>query len=364
MSQRAIITAAAALIVLLLSATSVTAQQPSAAARAGAAQGERAQTWSIPDYGRLALTLPPGWAAAPDVPRPDADLPSIIMLAPREGHMNLIVAPVLPRLNRNAPRPDQVRPLIDKMIATVREKDPSQNPRPREFKGPAASGCVFTVARGGDKPGPLGFKFVTLGFVTTGDLVLHVRMGSDAADSPLHDQAIEILKTARLRPDPAAATRRAPEFRLPDASGKWELVVTAPGFEKIAVRREQKSRELIATNERDEMNLSVFLEPAARGGEDATVARDFYLARLKQSPLPMENLKTAGDAKSATTAYTIAGTNQKSVNLYLVHAGTWIDVHLSKTDFKPADQAQLDQILKSVRVEPTRPAATTHQSAR
>jgi hypothetical protein len=281
--------------------------------------------------------------------------------------MNLIVAPVLPRLNRGAPRPDQIRPLVERMIAAVHAKDPSQTPRAMEFKGAQGSGCVFTVQR--DKPDPLGFKFLTTGFMATGDLVLHVRIGSDAAASPLHEQAIEILKSARLSPDPRAATRAAAaaaaaaEFRLPAASGNWDLVVTAPGFEKIAVRRERRSRELIATNERDGMNLSIFLERAAAPGEDARTVRDFYLARLKQSPLPMENLKTAGDAKAATTEYTVSGTGQKSVNLYLVHEGTWVDVHLSKDEFHAADQPMIERILKSVRIEPSS-AATTRAAPR
>jgi len=43
--------------------------------------------------------------------------------------------------------------------------------------------------------------------------------------------------------------------------------------------------------------------------------------------------------------------SQQNANLYLVHEGIWIDVHLSKVDYTDEDRATFDEVLKSARFE-------------
>lgn len=42
--------------------------------------------------------------------------------------------------------------------------------------------------------------------------------------------------------------------------------------------------------------------------------------------------------------------NQRHVNAYMAHDGIWIDIHLSKMDFKPADRVLFDRVLDSIRI--------------
>jgi hypothetical protein len=96
--------------------------------------------------------------------------------------------------------------------------------------------------------------------------------------------------------------------------------------------------------------LAVFMEPAAGRG-DSTAVRNAYWGRAKNSPIPKRQIKLGKAGDYATAEYLVPDLQQKNMNVYIAHEGTWIDVHLSKADFTVADQPALDELVKSIRFE-------------
>jgi len=64
-----------------------------------------------------------------------------------------------------------------------------------------------------------------------------------------------------------------------------------------------------------------------------------------------DELKLAGDAKKATTEYVIKDLEQKNINVYMAQGAFWIDVHISKTEFAPAERKTLDELVASIHIE-------------
>ena len=135
----------------------------------------------------------------------------------------------------------------------------------------------------------------------------------------------------------------------------WSLEINAPGFmlQEKNFSPDGTSARLTAINKKDNVILSAFLEKAPRAG-DAKACREFYWSKAKESPLQKDDLKMSDSGSTALVEYIVKesfGTkvNQKNMNVYLSKDGYWVDVHLSKTDFKPEDDAQLRSIAKEIR---------------
>jgi hypothetical protein len=164
-----------------------------------------------------------------------------------------------------------------------------------------------------------------------------------------------MLKRAKQAQAPAAAD--AP-LRLADpAGGGWELVLPVKGFEVTndQISKDTKMRQFMATNADTGVEMSVFMEPADKPGDSSTV-RDVYWARAKQSPFKKEKIKLAKAGDYATVEYIVPSLegvplNQKNMNIYVAHAGVWIDVHLSKVQYTEKDQPLFDEIVKGLKFE-------------
>jgi hypothetical protein len=108
------------------------------------------------------------------------------------------------------------------------------------------------------------------------------------------------------------------------------------------------------TNEKSGLAVSIFLEKAARAG-DAVACRKHYWKKTRKSPMPKTNIVLSERGSMAVVEYLIPSfmdlpINQKNYNAYVSHDGVWIDVHLSKVAFEPADTARFEAVLKSVRI--------------
>ncbi|MDB5298421.1 MAG: hypothetical protein JWO87_84, partial [Phycisphaerales bacterium] len=89
---------------------------------------------------------------------------------------------------------------------------------------------------------------------------------------------------------------------------------------------------------------------------DSSTVREVYWGRGKQSPMKKENIKLGKAGDYATVEYIVPSVegvplNQKNVNVYIAHAGVWIDVHLSKVQYTEKDQALFDEIVKGLKIE-------------
>lgn len=137
----------------------------------------------------------------------------------------------------------------------------------------------------------------------------------------------------------------------------WALEVGAQGFE---VRQNQLSprgdaRRLFAVDRSTGVNMSVFLEKAAgKGGSHA--CRTYYWSRAKQSPMKKDDVKLSELGRMALVEYIVkefsgVPVDQKNINAYLAQGETWIDIHLSKVQYKPGDRKLFDSVLKGVRID-------------
>jgi hypothetical protein len=121
-----------------------------------------------------------------------------------------------------------------------------------------------------------------------------------------------------------------------------------------------RSRQILAFDSHRGVTVSVYLEPAPQPDGDSKAAREFYLGRLRGSPMPMRDVKTTEQPPFAVLEYVVPDRNQKHVNLYLSREGVWVDVHLSSPlDLGNVADAVLEELKRSVRVDAATDGATT-----
>jgi tetratricopeptide (TPR) repeat protein len=124
-----------------------------------------------------------------------------------------------------------------------------------------------------------------------------------------------------------------------------------------------EGRRILANNDKTRVILSVFLTPA-QGPMDSKGLREYSWARVKKMPFKKETVKKYEAGEWAFLEYFIKdvkdfkGINQKNVFAYLVKGDTWIDYHLSKVSYKPADEKFFKNFINSVKVlEPFSPSS-------
>lgn len=140
---------------------------------------------------------------------------------------------------------------------------------------------------------------------------------------------------------------------LPDKS--WSLLVDLPGFKRDGRRtRPDGSGTMIqASNKKTHLVASVFLE--SRPDLDSTEAcKADYWGKASKSPLPKSEVQHVTVGPMAAVHWLVREYRglplmQKHVNAYLYRDGVCIDVHLSKVQYEPKDEALLTAVLTSVR---------------
>ncbi len=137
----------------------------------------------------------------------------------------------------------------------------------------------------------------------------------------------------------------------------WSLEIEAPNF--VLKVKDYNSAgtgtRFFATNEKTGVVMSAYLEKAAKEG-DAKECRTYYWDRAKESPWKKDDLKMRESGDIALLEYLVKEIegrelNQKNLNAYLSKDGYWIDIHLSKVDFKPGEKSLFKDILKNVRLK-------------
>jgi hypothetical protein len=307
------------------------------------------KSFPIANHGDLLLTVPDGWTQTTEK-SPLPGIPSTIKFTANAGKFEMLVTPLTSPDNK----PDFASPANAKKMAEVQLKRMLPSAREmsatiQELKGDHATGYYYTLT---DKaPDPGSFEYLTSAHVAVGDALLTVMMLHHQKDLPARQAGLTMLKTASQKPGPA--TKPASDIRVSPPGANWELVIPAQGLQIVEDQTidARKARQLTAASNTG-LTISVFMEPAQKPG-DSTVVRSVYWTRARQSPIPKSNIRLVKTGDISTAEYTVPDLDQKNMNLYLVHQNTWIDIHISKTTFTPADQPLFDQILKNVKFEPT-----------
>jgi len=129
------------------------------------------------------------------------------------------------------------------------------------------------------------------------------------------------------------------DFRMKDAE-------TLPDFE---------GRRILAENDKTKVILSVFLTPAKRPMDNKGL-RESAWGGLKKLPFKRKAVKKYESGEWAFLEYVIKevkdckGLNQENIFAYQVKRDTWIDYHLSKALYKPADEKLFNDFIKSVKI--------------
>jgi hypothetical protein len=308
------------------------------------------KAFKVPHHGDLQLVVPEGWQQSEEQAPPG--LPPALKFSAGAQAEVLISAIAAPNKDFNSPA--GLREAAERsgggMLPSAKEK----SLKLEEIKGADATGYFYTLT---DKdPAPGSFEYVTGGVVGVGDLALSVTILHHKLDAPERQAALDMFKGAR-QAKAAADVADAP-LRIADPGGAaWELVLPVKGFDVLddQTSKPRKARQLMATNKETGVELSVFMEPALKAG-DSTVVRAVYWGRAKQSPMKKEHIRLAPAGDYATVEYIIPSIeglplNQKNVNVYIAHAGVWIDVHLSKAEYTEKDKPLFDEIVKGLKIE-------------
>lgn len=136
---------------------------------------------------------------------------------------------------------------------------------------------------------------------------------------------------------------------------KWALEVSLPGFvvEQDELRGDGRGRKIMAGNEARGYVVSIFLEPVP-DNKTAAELRDWDASGSRKGPLNPTDFKSAEYKQIPTLEYMIKEfrghqVNQKHLNAYIVHAGFWAHVHLSKVDWRAGDEKLFYEIVDSVK---------------
>jgi hypothetical protein len=136
----------------------------------------------------------------------------------------------------------------------------------------------------------------------------------------------------------------------------WAMKVKAPGFALEQRQVEPGGHAYFMASDRDrQMILSGRIEKAQKAGT-AKNARDYFWEETKKIPFKMDDVKMSESGKMATVEYMIREhmgipVNQKNLWGYFAKDQYWMNVHISKTGFRPGEEGALKQILESVSVE-------------
>jgi tetratricopeptide (TPR) repeat protein len=138
---------------------------------------------------------------------------------------------------------------------------------------------------------------------------------------------------------------------------EWALEIDVPGYvlEYQQVALDGEAARFHAENERAGTILSGVLEKAPEEG-GAERCREYYWSRARSSAFAKNDISMSRRGEWALVEYVVSvfrgeRIDQKHLNAYRSHGGYWIDVHLTKMNFKPDDRKYFDAVLDSIRID-------------
>lgn len=156
--------------------------------------------------------------------------------------------------------------------------------------------------------------------------------------------------TGRAMTDSNGLAQKPYELAIPGKN--WAVEIKLPSsftVEAPEISPDGEQAKLSGSDQATGLQLSLFLEKAASEG-DAKVARAFYWKRMQASPLKMDDVRFSERNGAAVLEYIVKEVSWKNMNVYLSHDGYWVDLHLSKIQFRSADQEYFEAILNSVSI--------------
>jgi len=136
---------------------------------------------------------------------------------------------------------------------------------------------------------------------------------------------------------------------------KWGVVVDLPGFTvKIVETKPDGRRYMVAENQSTHVVASLTLEQVKTGSGDS--CRRSLEKKVKSAPFKIADVHFSRAGETDVMEYTVSKfngrtLNQKSIFACQFYDDTYIDLHLSKVDYVPADEPLFTSVLNSVRID-------------
>jgi tetratricopeptide (TPR) repeat protein len=145
-------------------------------------------------------------------------------------------------------------------------------------------------------------------------------------------------------------------YRLPDKKGTL-LITSGMKTKSIELVDDDSQLRVKWISPAHRMIMTAFVQPAEAFG-DARICRDTWWPQVERSIVSVVKIKDKTFREQdgvALVEYMVPKfektINQKHVHAYLAGGDVWVEVHISKDDFKPEDQALFDAILRTLHLQ-------------
>jgi hypothetical protein len=339
MIKRHCITSVASVLGLLCVATLVSATEQTTLRRL-----------AIPNRGQLELSAPASWSDESETIQ--GNIPTITF-HPKTGPgfeilVSVIAGPKGTDYNSNT----NVRKHIERDGQNLLPTAMESKLVIKEIAGQTGTGYYYTFTDRAPKPGE--YEYMTQGGIGVGDLLLSFTILSHEKEGKVLQGALTMLAGAKQHTGSAGLPDDMKSYALSLPAAKWSLVMDLSGFAVVGkeVSPDSQGAMVMATNKSTGVTVSAFLEvkPDLR---TAQACRAFYWSKSLKSPVPKTDIRLFETGQMALASWTVqefkgVKVQQRNINAYMGHQGVCIDLHLSKTSFRPEDQGLFDRILNSV----------------
>ncbi len=140
---------------------------------------------------------------------------------------------------------------------------------------------------------------------------------------------------------------------LPDKNWALEFPFKDFRVKERGIHPAFNGRRILAQNDKTNVIFSAFLSPAQRQFSNKDL-RESAWKGLKTLPMKIEDVKRSEEGQWAFLEYMVKdakgfeGLKQKNIFAYRVNGDTWVDYHLSKVRYEPADEGLFRSFIKSV----------------
>ena len=135
----------------------------------------------------------------------------------------------------------------------------------------------------------------------------------------------------------------------------WSLQIDLPRFkiDERATRPDGSGTMIRGGSRKTDVIVSVFLERAS-DLHSTEECKEHYWSKASKSPLPKSDIEHKSTDSMALVHWVVREYQgiplmQKNINAYMYRDGVCIDIHLSKVQYEPEDDALFSAVLDSVR---------------
>ncbi len=325
-----------------------------------AAAGEtRARKFAISGQGELRLNVPASWTA--DTMPATAESPAGIQLGPRAGApFEMLVSP-MGYATRDAPAPGSavLKKMVQDAADLLKPQAVERSIDIREIRGASAMGYYFSATDRAPKPGE--FKIVTQGVLMIGNLLASFTVLTNDGQRDVVDGALDMIRTATyVAPSssglPRGQIRKEKGDYLITKGSDWRIRFPSSDFEMVRETHRPDGTQdyyMLSSDTRG-LHVSFFVEPATKCATSAE-CRDLYWSNpgpLIRNPQRVRKYEANGFSivEFFLPEVTLAEfkVSQMNISGHVVRGGYWLDMHISKVDFKDSDKPLFDDFVNAI----------------